>query len=94
MAKVTSKLQVTIPRHVADAAGIAPGDTIEFVRSGNGLRVTLGAGSALLADAGDRLASFDTATRRQQTRQRHMRAASTTSRGWTREQLYSRGRPR
>ena len=94
MAKVTSKLQVTIPRHIADAAGIAPGDTIEFVRSGNGLRVTLDSAAPFVADVTDRLAAFDAATQRQEARQRKARARPGTRRGWTREQLYTRGRSR
>ena len=31
MAKVTSKLQVTVPKAIADRFGIRPGDEIEFM---------------------------------------------------------------
>ena len=39
MAKVTSKLQVTIPKHIAEEYGIAPGDEVEFVPAGDSIRV-------------------------------------------------------
>ncbi len=35
MAKVTSKLQVTIPKAIAHQYGIAPGDEIEFKAAGD-----------------------------------------------------------
>lgn len=34
MAKVTSKLQVTLPKHIAALHGIAPGDDIQFESAG------------------------------------------------------------
>ena len=34
MAKVTSKLQVTVPRAIADRYGIRPGDDIEWIATG------------------------------------------------------------
>ena len=39
MAKITSKLQVTIPKAIADAYGLKPGDEIEFQAAGNMIRV-------------------------------------------------------
>lgn len=40
MSRVTSKLQVTIPKRIAEQFSIKPGDDIEFVASADGLRVT------------------------------------------------------
>jgi hypothetical protein len=40
----------------------------------------------------DRLGHFDRATTRQRTRERSRSLARTRSRGWTRAELYSRGR--
>ena len=42
MAKVTSKLQVTIPKRIAERYAIAPGDDIEFVAAGDGIRIVPG----------------------------------------------------
>lgn len=99
MSRVTSKLQVTIPRAVADRYGIEPGDDIEFVPAGDAIRVIPGAGPAEV-DTNDRLACFDAATLRQQERQQARRvrrgrgSADEKDRGWTREELYERGRTR
>ena len=41
MAKVTSKLQVTVPKAIADRFGIRPGDDIEWRAEGNAIRVLL-----------------------------------------------------
>ncbi len=38
MSKVTSKLQVTIPKVIAEQYGIKPGDEIEFVPAGEVIR--------------------------------------------------------
>jgi AbrB family looped-hinge helix DNA binding protein len=98
MSKVTSKLQVTIPKAVAEQYGIAPGDDVEFVPAGDTIRVVPAAATARRADATRRLELFDHATRRQRARER----ASTTrltptrpsNRDWTRDDLYTRGRAR
>ena len=39
MAKVTSKLQVTIPKAVAEQFGIRPGDEVDWVPAGEAVRV-------------------------------------------------------
>jgi AbrB family looped-hinge helix DNA binding protein len=36
MVKVTSKLQITIPKRIADEFGIRPGDQLEFVPRAGG----------------------------------------------------------
>ena len=96
MAKVTSKLQVTIPKRIAERYGIQPGDEIDFVAAAESLRVVLtGAeprGQAITRE--ERLHWFDAATVRQRERERHARRASTAAspeRGWVREELYDPG---
>lgn len=97
MAKVTSKLQVTIPKHIADEYGIAPGDDVEFVPAGDAIRVIparLRPRSVLTLE--ERLRLFDAATARQREREKHMNlpADPPADRGWRREDLYTRGKPR
>jgi AbrB family looped-hinge helix DNA binding protein len=98
MAKVTSKLQVTVPKAIADRFGIKPGDDIDWRVDGPTIQVVLrGVSPRLTLD--ERLASFDESTRRQEARNREWRkthgdAKPPADRGWTREELYTRGRPR
>jgi AbrB family looped-hinge helix DNA binding protein len=96
MSKVTSKLQVTIPKAVAERYGIAPGDDIEFVPAGDAIHVVTAGGAVDKPDPARRLELFDQATRRQRARERHAAKSATArqpqSRGWTREELYSGGR--
>lgn len=97
MAKVTSKLQVTVPKAVADRFGIRPGDDIEWIVDGTGIRVVRETDRRPLPVA-DRLKVFDEATTRQQARnrawrRRHQVPSGAEERGWTREEVYTRGRP-
>ena len=101
MAKITSKLQVTVPRALARRYGIEPGDEVRFEEAGETIRMvpaSAGAPSEAL-DREARLRLFDAATERQRARQpvrvfyeggsgpgEHMR-------GWTRDELYERGNP-
>jgi AbrB family looped-hinge helix DNA binding protein len=93
MAKVTSKLQVTIPKRIAEEYGIEPGDEIDFVSAADGIRVLTG-GEAPETTVNERLQLFDAATARQKGRQRGTqgKAGTRNKRGWTREELYQRGR--
>ncbi|MBL8217549.1 MAG: AbrB/MazE/SpoVT family DNA-binding domain-containing protein [Bryobacterales bacterium] len=95
MGRVTSKLQVTVPKSIADRYGIRPGDDLEWVPAGDaGIRVTHAqAPPAGPADATLRLKLFDEATERQRQRKQGP-AAPTADRGWKREDLYHRGRTR
>ena len=98
MAKVTSKLQVTLPKRLAEAHGIAPGDRIEFQSSGDNIRIITEAGkrSSELSRE-ERLRLFDEATRRIQVRTKRLPksgdSAEPGGRGWKREDLYRRGSP-
>jgi len=97
MAKVTSKLQVTVPKAVADRLGIRPGDEIEWHVEGDSARVVR-AWTTSRHSLAERLTVFDDATRRQDHRNRAWAQARRTrpsvDRGWTREELYTRGRRR
>ena len=92
MAKVTSKLQVTIPKRIADVYGIRPGDSILFEEAGDVIRVLPpDARPPAKLDRAQKLALFDAATRRQRARQTSARRSPSQNRGWTREELYRRG---
>jgi len=97
MTKVTSKLQITIPKAIADRYGIEPGDEIELEPAGSVIRVVPPGrrGGARLA-VEERLRLFDQETRRQRQRESAMdlTPSSPDSRDWKREDLYDRGEPR
>jgi AbrB family looped-hinge helix DNA binding protein len=94
MSKVTSKLQVTVPRAVADRAGIRPGDRLEWTVAGREVRVRAEGRGVAGMSRDERVARFDEATRRIAAGGRRARAGTPSGRGWTREDLYSRGRAR
>ena len=94
MSKVTSKLQVTLPKALADKYGIRPGHEIEWKPAGDGIRVDVGRERPSLTKA-QKLALFDDSWKRQLKRQAGRKpVARPLTRGWTREELYTRGRPR
>jgi AbrB family looped-hinge helix DNA binding protein len=94
MAKVTSKLQVTLPKAIASAHGIKPGDEIEWASAGEVIRIVPAGRGRKVLNAAERLRLFDLATARQLKRQRAARALKAKERGWTRAELYERGRAR
>ena len=104
MPKVTSKLQLTVPKRIADQYGIRPGDELEWIPAGESIRVELVRGSMKAADRmrltpQERRSLFDAGTKRQRARERALlggkpRPEPLKSRGWTREELYDRGFPR
>ena len=95
MAKVTSKLQVTVPKAIAAQYGIRPGDDIEWRPAGDGIRVVPAGRPAPAADPQWRLKLFDAATERQRLRQAtRPRRRARGNRGWKREDLYRRARAR
>ena len=95
MGKVTSKLQVTVPKVIADQYGIHPGDEIEWVPAGDAIRVVPAGRRVRVADVQWRVKVFDAATERQRLRQsRGPRRRARGGRGWTREDLHDRARPR
>jgi len=98
MAKVTSKLQVTIPRRLAREYGIKPGDDLEWQPAGDSIRVSLAeqTDDAEPAATELRLRMFEASVQRQKKRERSQRGQPPPSRdrGWKREDLYDRGRTR
>ncbi len=95
---MTSKLQVTIPKVVADAHGIRPGAELSFESAGDVIRVHVvgEVSDETPDDVEQRLASFDRATARQAERNRwfrkhHGELIGSGDRGWRREDLYVRG---
>jgi bifunctional DNA-binding transcriptional regulator/antitoxin component of YhaV-PrlF toxin-antitoxin module len=98
MSKVTSKLQLTVPKIIADQYGIRPGDELQWVPAGETIRVVL-SGKMRTArgelPVKDRLELFDRATQRQRQRESILRKNGSRStpakdRGWTREEIYTR----
>ena len=94
MGKVTSKLQVTVPKTIADQYRIKPGDEIVWMAAGDSIRIhpRKAPPSSSKRSPASRVRLFDEATERQQ--KRNQTAATSDDRGWTREELYERGRPR
>jgi len=96
MAKVTSKLQLTLPKRIAEHHGISPGDTIEFRSAGDVIQIVPAKarrGNPLSAE--ERLRLFDETSKRQQRRQAglSLTGSSPKERDWRREDLYDRGAP-
>jgi len=114
MAKVTSKLQLTVPKAIADQYGIRPGDELQWVAAGDAIRVmckSTGARREKMRSVEERLRLFREMIERQRRRQAtsetrdragdrppeprpHEPRPHETERGWSREDLYTRGRTR
>ena len=95
MAKVTSKLQVTVPKALAIQLGLRPGDDVDWTISGNSLHVTPLRDRRQALDLETRLRLFHQATDRQRRRQREAPVTqANVDRGWSREDLYEPGRTR
>jgi AbrB family looped-hinge helix DNA binding protein len=91
---VTSKLQVTIPKAIAERYGIEPGDEIDWLPAGEAIRVVARSDRDRGADRERRLGLFDRATDRVHLRGKPTQGASTVpDRGWRREDLSDRGVP-
>jgi len=89
---VTSKLQLTVPKAIADEYGIRPGDELQWIAAGETIRV-IPAGKNNLSQrertVEERLELFDRATQRQKRRQAKAdKVVSPAARGWKREELY------
>jgi AbrB family looped-hinge helix DNA binding protein len=97
MSKVTSKLQVTLPKSIADRFNIKPGDQIDWEAAGDTIRVVPARRRAKRGAAlQERLKHFDRATERQGEREKSLdpvllAASALAGRGWTRADLYNRG---
>jgi AbrB family looped-hinge helix DNA binding protein len=100
MAKVTSKLQLTIPKVVAEEYGIRPGDEVELASSGGFIRMTPPIRRREDLTAAERARLFRKLLerfrnrRKAQSEDRRAKARAEAERGWKREDLYTRGSPR
>ena len=92
MAKVTSKYQVTLPKAIADRYNIHPGDDIDWVAAGEVIRVIPPGKRAVVEDRDSKLRLFDQATERLRRRSKGHQSERSRNRGWSREDLYKRGR--
>ena len=91
MPKVTSKLQLTVPKAIADQYGIRPGDELQWIAGGEAIRVIRAGKNSLSHQARtveERVELFDRATERQKRRQvKAGKVVSSIARGWKREEL-------
>lgn len=100
MSKVTSKLQVTIPKAIAETYGIHPGSELRWVPAGDAIRVeSEGARERSDLPVEKRLALFVRMMKRIDHLPAPPPAPRGKGRGWTREELYAErleryGRPR
>jgi len=94
MAKVTSKYQVTVPRTIAERYHIRPGDQIDWVAAGEVIRVIPPGKQVAEENRESQLRLFDQATERHRGRASAQKAQRPRDRGWSREELYERGRSR
>lgn len=99
MSKVTSKLQLTVPKAIAEQYGIRPGDELQWVPAGESIRVIpVRKGRRIQGrlTLDERLRTFRESMRRQELRNQKFYAENgppdpAADRGWKREDLYTRG---
>lgn len=106
---MTSKLQLTVPKAIADQYGIRPGDQVDWERADDSVRIvpsSRGRRNRHGRSVEERLKLFDQATDRQRHREKDQRKVQEETpaeprgkpheieRGWKREDLYTRGRSR
>lgn len=95
MSKITSKLQVTIPKAIAERYGLRPGDEITFEPADDVIRVVPPGRRRPRLDLPFRLRMLARSNERQRAREAALETPATArpagSRGWTRDQLYRRG---
>jgi AbrB family looped-hinge helix DNA binding protein len=92
MTRVTGKFQITLPKRLVDAFGIRVGDEVELVAAGEAIAIVPASAAKLRLSREERLQQFDQATQRQGQRSLPV-AAESEGRGWSRDELYNRGRP-
>ena len=90
MSKVTKKLQVSIPKVLADAVGIRPGDDLLWENADGVLRAYTEHNPMNRPDVVERLRRFDETSARQAVRDRSRWLEAAMDRGWSREDLYTR----
>ena len=93
MAKITSKLQLTLPKRLAEQHGLAPGDEVRFESVAGVIRMVPAGTPPDVLGMDERLRLFNEASRRISQRSRGLpeMTAPSSGRGWTRDELYERG---
>lgn len=98
MTRVTGKFQITLPKRLVDTYGIHVGDEVELVAAGDVIAIVLPGAAKPMLSVEERLRLFDESRERQRQRERERGPLPAPSdpedRGWTRDELYDRGRPR
>ena len=94
MTRVTGKFQITLPKRLVDAFGIRVGDEVDVVAAGDAIRIVPANAVRAGLSVQERLRLFDEATQRIQASIKEKKLPAATDRGWTREELYDRGRAR
>ena len=91
MSRVTSKLQVTLPKAIADSHNIRPGSEIQFESGIDCIRIVVGK-SRIELPLEEKLRLLSEARKRQQLRNKNFRRPTKAAqRGWRRDDLYERG---
>ncbi|MFL6604013.1 MAG: AbrB/MazE/SpoVT family DNA-binding domain-containing protein [Steroidobacteraceae bacterium] len=94
MTRVTGKFQITLPKRLVDAFGISVGDEVEVVAAGDTIHIVPANAVRSGLSTQERTRLFDEATQRVKARVKPQKPPLATDRGWTREDLYDRGRTR
>jgi AbrB family looped-hinge helix DNA binding protein len=94
MTRVTGKFQITLPKRLVDAFGISVGDEVELVAAGDAIRIVPANAIRSGLSTQEKLRLFDEATQRMKASALEKKLPVTTDRGWTRDELYDRGRSR
>jgi len=91
VSRVTSKLQVTLPKAIADLHHVRPGSEIQFESGIDCIRIVVGK-SRLELPLEEKLRLLKEMRKRQQLRNNDFRRpAKAVRRGWRRDDLYERG---
>ena len=94
MTRITGKFQITLPKRLVDAYGMRVGDEVDVVAAGETIAIVPAGARRTVLSPEERLRHFDEATQRQKARKRPRSGARTRDRGWSRDDLYDRGRAR
>jgi AbrB family looped-hinge helix DNA binding protein len=94
MTRVTGKFQITLPKRLVDAFGIRVGDEVELVAAGDAIRIVPANAVRSERSLEERLRLFDEATQRAKKRAKEKKLPPANDRGWSRDELYDRGRAR
>jgi AbrB family looped-hinge helix DNA binding protein len=92
MTRVTGKFQITLPKRLVDAFGIRVGDEVELVAAGEAISIVPAHAVRSGLSPQERLRLFDEATQRTKRSAKGKKLPASKDRGWTREDLYIRGR--